>query len=53
VIEVVRRLDRLAHGNPLILLLVGGDKSTQQQDIDQAHDLAEQWRQEHETEGRQ
>jgi putative addiction module killer protein len=73
--RILRRLDRLAQGNPgdvrpigkglselrldvgpgyrvyylqdgdtLILLLCGGDKSTQQKDIDKAHDLAEQWR---------
>jgi len=72
--RIVRRLDRLAQGNPgdvrpigkglselrldvgpgyrvyylqdgdtLILLLCGGDKSTQQKDIDTAHELAEQW----------
>jgi putative addiction module killer protein len=32
------------HGDVLILLLCGGDKSTQQSDIDKAHRLAEQWR---------
>lgn len=73
--RILRRLDRLAQGNPgdvrpigkglselridvgpgyrvyylqdadtLILLLCGGDKSSQQKDIDKAHDLAEQWR---------
>lgn len=73
--RILRRLDRLAQGNPgdarpigkglselrldvgpgyrvyylqdgdiLILLLCGGDKSTQHKDIDKAHELAEQWR---------
>lgn len=83
--RILRRLDRLAQGNPgdvrpigkglselrldvgpgyrvyylqdgdtLILLLCGGDKSTQQKDIDQAHELAEQWRQDKKKEeGRQ
>ncbi|HEY0888648.1 MAG TPA: type II toxin-antitoxin system RelE/ParE family toxin [Nocardioides sp.] len=72
---MLRRLDRLAQGNPgdvrpigkglselrvdvgpgyrvyylrdgesLILLLCGGDKSTQQKDISNAHELAEQRR---------
>lgn len=74
--RIIRRLDRLAQGNPgdvrpigkglselrldvgpgyrvyylqdgdtLILLLCGGDKSTQQKDIDKAHELADQWHQ--------
>ena len=73
--RIIRRLDRLAQGNPgdvrpigkglselrldvgpgyrvyyrqdgdtLILLLCGGDKSTQQKDIEKAHELAGQWR---------
>lgn len=72
--RILRRLDRLAQGNPgdvrpigkglselrldvgpgyrvyylqdgerLILLLCGGDKSTQQKDIGKAHSLAAQW----------
>lgn len=32
------------HGDVLILLLCGGDKSTQQKDIDKAHRLADEWR---------
>ena len=73
--RIIRRLDRLADGNPgdvrpvgggvselrmpfgpgyrvyylhegsaLIVLLCGGDKSSQQQDIDQAQTLATKWR---------
>lgn len=73
--RILRRLDRLAQGNPgdvrpigkglselrldvgpgyrvyylqdgdmLVMLLCGGDKSTQQKDISKAHELAEQWR---------
>lgn len=73
--RILRRLDRLAQGNPgdarpigkglselrvdagpgyriyyvqdgerLILLLCGGDKSTQQKDIGKAQQLAEHWR---------
>lgn len=34
----------LQHGDTLVLLLCGGDKSTQQKDIDRAHQLAEEWR---------
>ncbi|WP_370586142.1 type II toxin-antitoxin system RelE/ParE family toxin [Tessaracoccus sp. MC1679] len=32
------------HGDRLVLLLCGGDKSTQQQDIEKAHQLAADWR---------
>ena len=73
--RIIRRIDRLANGNPgdarpigkglselrldvgpgyrvyylqdadtLVLLLCGGDKSTQQKDIEKAHELAEEWR---------
>jgi putative addiction module killer protein len=71
--RIIRRLDRLAQGNPgdvrpigkglselrldvgpgyrvyflqdgdTLILLCGGDKSTQQKDIDKAHELAESW----------
>lgn len=40
-------------GDALILLLCGGDKSTQQKDIDLAHELAERWRDEQKLEGKQ
>lgn len=74
-LRILKRLDRLANGNPgdvksvgggvwelrldvgpgyrvyyahdgevLVLLLCGGDKSTQQHDIDKAHRLAYKWR---------
>lgn len=73
--RIIRRLDRLANGNPgdvgpigkglselrldvgpgyqvyylqdgdtLVLLLWGGDKSTQQKDIEKTHVLADEWR---------
>lgn len=82
--RILRRLDRLAQGNPgdvrpigkglselrldvgpgyrvyyaqdgdaLILLLCGGDKSTQQKDIELAHELADRWRDERKVEGKQ
>ena len=82
--RIIRRLDRLAQGNPgdvrpigkglselrldvgpgyrvyylqdgdtLILLLCGGDKSTQQKDIDKAHELAGQWHDDKMKEGKQ
>ena len=35
-------------GNRLVLLLVGGDKSSQERDIKKAKRLAKKWRQEHE-----
>lgn len=74
-LRILKRIDRLANGNPgdvkpvgngvyelrldvgpgyrvyyaqdgdvLILLLCGGDKSTQQNDIGKAHRLADEWR---------
>ncbi len=36
----------LQHGHQVILLLCGGDKSTQRADIETARDLAEIWRKE-------
>jgi len=79
--RIIRRLDRLAQGNPgdvkpvgggvselrmpfgpgyrvyymqdgdtLILLLMGGDKSTQQRDIEKAYELADEWRADKEKE---
>lgn len=38
------RVYYLQDGNTLVVLLCGGDKSTQQKDIEKAHELAEQWR---------
>jgi putative component of toxin-antitoxin plasmid stabilization module len=49
--RIIRRLDRL--GDTLILVLWGGDKSTQQTDIDKAHELAEQLHDERKKEGTQ
>lgn len=74
-LRILKRIDRLANGNPgdvapvgrgvselrldvgpgyrvyylqgndvLVLLLCGGDKSTQQKDIEKAQELASQWR---------
>ncbi len=74
-LRILKRIDRLANGNPgdvapvgngvselrldvgpgyrvyylqegdaLALLLCGGDKSTQQKDIEKAHQLADAWR---------
>lgn len=42
----------LQHGDALVLLLCGGDKSTQQKDIERAHRLADQWRAEQQNGGR-
>ena len=38
------RVYYLQEGDALVLLLCGGDKSTQPKDIEQAHELAEEWR---------
>ena len=38
------RVYYLREGDPLILLLCSGDKSTQSADIAAAHDIAQQWR---------
>jgi len=38
------RVYYLQHGDMVVLLLCGGDKSTQPRDIKQAHSLAEEWR---------
>ena len=39
------RVYYLKDSNKLVLLLWGGDKSTQQADIERAHQLAEEWHQ--------
>ncbi len=36
-------------GDKLVLLLVGGDKSSQQRDIKKARELAKEWRRRHEN----
>lgn len=38
------RMYYLQDGDRLVLLLLGGDKSTQQRDIEKAHGLADRWR---------
>ena len=38
------RVYYLQDADTLVLLLCGGDKSTQQKDIQKAYDLAEEWR---------
>ncbi len=43
------RVYYLQDGDTLILLLCGGDKSTQQADINRAHQLADEWH--HEEDG--
>lgn len=40
----------LRHGHKVILLLSGGDKSTQSADIETALDLAEMWKKENANE---
>jgi putative addiction module killer protein len=38
------RVYYLQDGETVILLLIGGDKSSQQKDIDKAQELADEWR---------
>ena len=38
------RVYYLQEGQRLVVVLCGGDKSTQARDIDQAHRIADQWR---------
>jgi hypothetical protein len=40
------RIYYLQDGDTVILLLVGGDRSSQQKDIEKAQELAEEWRKE-------
>lgn len=42
------RVYYLKDGNTFVLLLCGGDKSSQQRDIEMAHELATEWRSEKE-----
>lgn len=39
------RVYYLQQGQQVIILLSGGDKSTQQRDIEQAHQIAKEWKQ--------
>ena len=45
------RIYYLQDGDRLILLLCGGDKSTQRKDIKKAHELAEEWRADRDADG--
>ncbi len=47
------RVYYLQDGDTLILLLCGGDKSTQQKDIDKAHELAGSWHDNQKKDGKQ
>ncbi len=47
------RVYYLQAGHRFVLLLCGGDKSTQQKDITQAHQLADEWRSEEDDDGTQ
>ena len=47
------RVYYLQDGDNLVLLLCGGDKSTQQADIDQAHQLADEWHSTEDDDGNQ
>jgi putative addiction module killer protein len=46
------RVYYLQDGDTLTLQLCGADKSTQQKDIDKAHELADQWHRDKKKEGR-
>ena len=41
------RVYAFQEGQQLLILLVGGDKPGQQRDIDQAHTLVKEWKNEH------
>lgn len=45
------RVYYLQVGDALVLLMCGGDKSTQQKDIEKAHELADKWRAERAQDG--
>lgn len=47
------RVYYLQEADRLILLLCGGDKSTQHKDIDKAHRLADEWREEEDSDDTQ
>ena len=47
------RVYYLQDGDNLLLLLCGGDKSTQQADIDQTHQLAAEWHSTEDDDGNQ
>jgi len=41
------RVYYIRHGPQIVILLCGGNKSTQNKDISKAHDLARMWREQH------
>lgn len=47
------RIYYLQEGETLVLLLLGGDKSTQRRDIGKAHALADEWRADNSAQGGQ